>query len=199
MTGPSPDRAGSRDRPIQLRAPSVSHLFHTLDPYPFRERDLDAGVEEYIVTWAGEFSRSHPISILIHLPPSPAGDDATRHLGEAFRNYFAYRADMLGCDLRALFRTGRLSLVIGLTMLAACLLLGRLLREAIGPGDVSRIVQEGLIILGWVANWRPIEIVLYDWWPIAARRKLYRRLAQAKVTIVNDDPADPAPPVGQGE
>ena len=36
-----------------------------------------------------------------------------------------------------------------------------------------------MILLGWVANWKPIEIFLYDWWPIAKRRDLYRRLAAA--------------------
>ena len=36
---------------------------------------------------------------------------------------------------------------------------------------------------GWVANWKPIEIFLYDWWPLARRRDLYRRLAAARVEV----------------
>ena len=47
----------------------------------------------------------------------------------------------------------------------------------------SRFLEEGLIIVGWVANWKPLEIFLYDWWPLARRRNLYRRLAAAKVTV----------------
>jgi hypothetical protein len=43
-----------------------------------------------------------------------------------------------------------------------------------------------LIILGWVANWRPIEIFLYDWWPLAQRRRLYLRLASAPVEVRED-------------
>lgn len=34
---------------------------------------------------------------------------------------------------------------------------------------------------GVVANWRPLEIFLYDWWPIARQRDLYRRLSAAAV------------------
>jgi hypothetical protein len=45
------------------------------------------------------------------------------------------------------------------------------------------VLRESLVIVGWVANWRPIEMFLYDWWPIARRRDLYRRLANAKVVI----------------
>jgi hypothetical protein len=45
------------------------------------------------------------------------------------------------------------------------------------------MIEEGLIILGWVANWRPIEIFLYDWWPIVRHRNLLLRLANAEVAI----------------
>ena len=44
-----------------------------------------------------------------------------------------------------------------------------------------RLVEESLLILGWVANWRPLEIFLYDWWPLVRRRDLYRRLSEAGV------------------
>jgi hypothetical protein len=34
-----------------------------------------------------------------------------------------------------------------------------------------------------VANWRPIEIYLYEWWPIVRRRRLYQRIAHAPVIV----------------
>jgi hypothetical protein len=40
-----------------------------------------------------------------------------------------------------------------------------------------------LSILGWVANWKPMEIFLYNWWPIAQRRNLYLRLSRAEVEV----------------
>ncbi len=86
-------------------------------------------------------------------------------------------------DLHEMFRIGRLSLIIGLAVLGGCVLGGRLVSTVFGPGDISSFFAEGLIILGWVANWRPIEIILYDWWPLAQRRQLYLRLAEAKVEV----------------
>jgi hypothetical protein len=35
-----------------------------------------------------------------------------------------------------------------------------------------------------VALWRPAEIFLYEWLPIARRRALLARLARAEVTVV---------------
>ena len=49
-----------------------------------------------------------------------------------------------------------------------------------GAGPLTQLLGESLLILGWVANWRPLEIFLYDWAPIVRRRALYRRLAGAR-------------------
>jgi hypothetical protein len=44
-------------------------------------------------------------------------------------------------------------------------------------------MEQSLLILGWVANWRPLEIFLYDWWPIRRRVILLRRLAAMPVEV----------------
>src|SRR5262245_49191106 len=53
---------------IELRVNEIGQLFHSLDPFPFRERDLDKEAEEYIVSWARELPHDQPIKIIIHLP-----------------------------------------------------------------------------------------------------------------------------------
>jgi len=50
-------------------------------------------------------------------------------------------------------------------------------------GALGGILLEGLLIGGWVAMWRPLEIFLYDWWPIRAQARLFDRLADMPVTI----------------
>jgi hypothetical protein len=178
-------RNASNARPIELRVREIGQLFQSLDPLPYRERDLDERVEEYVVGWAGEMARA-PIEIVIHLPSVEAARDEASHIEEAIQNYFAYRAEVIGWDLRDLFRVGRAALLAGLVVLATCVVLGRLLGERLGEGYLGRFFEEGLIILGWVANWRPIQIFLYDWQPLARRRRLYLRLAKAAVRLSPD-------------
>jgi hypothetical protein len=168
---------------IELQVEKVGQLFDTLDPMPFREKDLDREAEDYIVGLARELPRKAPIRILIHMPPAEASGEHAQMLGQAVGRYFNYRAGALGNDLKELFRVGRYSLCIGLLMLAGCLTSGRIISRAMGPGEFSALFQEGLIILGWVANWRPIEIFLYDWWPIVRHRNMLRRLARAEIVI----------------
>jgi hypothetical protein len=170
-------------RPIEVRVEKLSQLFDTLDPFPFRERDLDKDAEEYIVGWAREFARDQPLHIVIHAPEYELNSEYANELSSALCRYFNYRAEIIGRDLNELFRVGRLSLLIGLTVLAVCVLASRTAVAVLGSGNISRFTEEGLIILGWVANWKPIEIFLYDWWPLARRRDLYSRLAAAAVEL----------------
>jgi hypothetical protein len=138
--------------PIEVRVDELSQLFDTLDPFPFRERDLDKDAEEYIVGWAREFPRDQPISIVIHAPADELKGEYADQMGPALNRYFAYRAEIIARDLNELFRIGRQSLLIGVTVLAACVLVSRAAVAALGSGNVGRFMEEGLIILGWVCE-----------------------------------------------
>jgi len=166
---------------IELRVDDVAQLFHTLDPFPFRERDLDREAEDYIVGWARELPADRPIKIVIHFPDTVAQTNSARELTEAFGRYFADRSDAIRRDINELFRIGRLSLTIGVIILIACLMSAHFAVGLLLEGPFKRLAEESLLILGWVANWRPIEIFLYDWWPLVRRRALYLRLSKAIV------------------
>jgi hypothetical protein len=102
---------------------------------------------------------------------------------EAIRHYFAYRASIDRLALRQLFQQGRTSLVIGVGFLSACLLLAELVTHKAPAGPFREIVREGLTIGGWVAMWRPMEIYLYDWWPLRRRARLLDRLGRMEVEV----------------
>ena len=50
-------------------------------------------------------------------------------------------------------------------------------------------MRESLLIGGWVAMWRPLEVFLYDWWPIRAEARLFDRLSAMPVRIEYDEDA----------
>ena len=171
----------SAENMIEVRVREIAQLFHTLDPFPFREKDLDREAEEYIVGWARELPPKRPFKIIIHFPADEAQTRAAGELREAFGRYFAGRADVIQGDLNELLRIGRRSLTIGVAILFACLFSAQFAAGYLSDAPFKRIIEESFLILGWVANWRPLEIFLYDWWPIARRRDLYRRLSEATI------------------
>ncbi len=170
---------------IEVQVEDLAQLFDSLDPFPFRERGLDKSAEEYIVSWARELPSAQPIEIIIYV--SAPGTANTADVQTAIQKHFLYRADLAVHDLSELFREGRRSLLIGLAVLAVCVIARELFLVMIKAEGLGRILNEGFLILGWVANWRPLEIFLYDWWPLARRRNLFRRLSNATVLIVARD------------
>ena len=60
----------------------------------------------------------------------------------------------------------------------------KLIERWLEPGGMLDVVRTSLSIAGWVAMWRPMEIFLYDWWPIRAEARLADRLASMPVRVV---------------
>lgn len=183
---PEPDRYTS-PRPeakIEISLNRLSQLFNSLDPSPFHERDLDQDAEDYIIGSAEEISHHRPFGLVIHLPADQVPEPAALNLADAVHHFFAYREAHERRRLRVLFRDGRIALAIGLTFLFCCVAL----REVIFSfqhNASSDIFGEGLLIIGWVAMWRPLEIFLYEWVPMRRRCKILGTLATIPVTIVS--------------
>jgi len=170
---------------IDLHVTDILQLFDMMDPYPFRERDLSDRVDEHIYDEATDIPKNVPITIVVHIPAAAVESEAAQGLNAAFAGFFTGQADRASRELSQLLRLGRQALMIGLLVLAACVVVGQVLYNLLsGTTHLASIIMEGFMILGWVANWRPLEIFLYDWWPIAQKRNLYRRLASAPVTVV---------------
>jgi hypothetical protein len=168
---------------ITIRVRTIAQLFNSFDPSPFRERDIDDNVEAFIYDWVRELPNAAPFTLVVYLPSEEAAKPDAARLGEAFRHYFLDRVNSADLELRELFRVGRQALVVGVTVLAVCLTASQLLAPLIPNATLAGVVRESLIIVGWVANWRPIEIYLYDWWPIRRRRRLLTRIADAPVIV----------------
>jgi hypothetical protein len=183
-----PDSKISQSGLIELQIDRLRSLFDPFDPFPTPTRDLSRAAEDFIVGWARELPLKTAIRLRLHVAHEDASSAAQAALKSAISRHFDYKAERAKGDLRELMAIGRLALLIGLCVLGACIAARQLLLSAWPEGTASGILGEGLMIVGWVANWRPLEIFLYDWWPILRRRRIYQRLAAAVVDIVPQRP-----------
>jgi hypothetical protein len=181
---------------IEVRVPELKQLFNAIDPSPFREKDLDAAAEEFIVDWARDVPRDAPLALLVHLDRPADLPEGAAILRDAVRGFFGHRAATSRGRLRQLFRIGRTSLLIGVAFLGASITLGGVLGDALSGRRLGEVLRESLLIGGWVAMWRPLEIFLYDWWPIRAEARLFDRLSAMPVRLahmpVRDRASDPS-------
>jgi len=166
---------------IEVKVQTLQQIFNSMDPSPFHERDLDREAEEFIVSWAQEHSSRKPYKLIVHLGQATDRPDAERILSESIRNYFSYRAEMNRRELKQLLRYGWISLVIATVFLGLCVTVAQTVDP--GLGRFHPILHEGLIILGWVAMWRPLDVYLYRWWPVHRLGRIYQGLSQMPVEI----------------
>ena len=170
---------------IVIRLSTSLQLFHTLDPAPFREKELAIEAERYIVDQAVDLPAALPIEISIQLAPSQASDATAGDLALAVSQHFLLRAREKTRELQTLFKAGRRSLIIGIAILAICLAVGWLVALVLGDGPLPDILRESFLILGWVAIWKPSEIFLYGWPRILEERRLFERLSVATVVMIS--------------
>ena len=165
---------------IALRLQRLEQLFDTLDPAPFHAKALDRDADVYLVESAGEYPAREAFTIVVHGPAAlaPHVDD----ISGAIHAHYALSDAQAMRRHRRRRRIGRISLVAGVATLATALLL-RIEVERI-DGSLGSVLTEGLLILAWVALWRPIETIGFDSWESRDERRLLAKLSRAPVRFV---------------
>src|SRR5258708_6388730 len=153
---------------IEVHVGELKQLFNAIDPSPFRDKELPSDAT---------------LGLVVDLDREAGLPDEAAVLRDAIHEFFSQRAQAYRRRLRELFRVGRTSLVIGLFALASAIALGDFLAGLMKGSRIGEIVRESFTIGGWVSMWRPLEIFLYDWWPIRDEATLYDRLAAMPVRI----------------
>ena len=167
---------------LAMRVHEVGQLFNSMDPTPFLNKDLDTDAEAFIENWALGYSSRSRFHITIHIEIWPEEGDLTEMLAGAIHNHFAYKAERTRGRLKNLLRQGRYSMAVGIVFVSACLVAADVIGN-LGSNPGLNIARESLTIVGWVAMWRPLQIFLYDWWPLLRMIRLYQRLSSAHVSV----------------
>lgn len=186
MTMPAP----SADQPavIALRVADPAQLLHPLDPAPPDRRALAPEAEAFILESARARPGRAPFALVIQLEGA-GGDAPAGVLAGAVRRFFTARAARTRTQLRRLVRLARLGLLFSLILFGVALGLAEGI-EALLPGRrLGEVFKEGLIIGGWVAMWRPMEILLFDRLTLRAEARLLDRLGAMDVRVVSTAPA----------
>lgn len=173
---------------IDLRLDRLQQLADPRDPSPFSRRDLDPDAEHYILDACRELPPQEPLALNLWLPASERTEGIAERARHAVCFHFAWQAQNSQRRLREHLRQAHRATLLGLGFMAVCMLLYNL----IGTLDnlLAQTLAEGLMVIGWVALWRPVEMYLYDWWPLRREARLFERLSHMPVSLrfVDDDP-----------
>lgn len=163
---------------IDVKVQRIEQLFDHRDPAPFRERDLDADVADYVLG-AGADLASHPAFSIVFWLQQPA---STTEVEQAFKAHFEDATDRLRRRRRRERRNGLVMLALGIVLVLVLFTLAQLVGVAV-PGSVGAGLREGLVIASWVVLWRPVEILIFGWIPLRQERRSIERLLAAKLSV----------------
>lgn len=145
-----------------------------------------SGIEQIIYGFRSDRQwRKKEIHATIALPSLMADADLIERVPDALSKYCDKHIKYAQRRLQETLANGRRALAIGVVFLAFCIAISMIAETVLG-GDAlfGRLLMEGPVIAGWVGFWRPIELLLFEWWPDYQEIKLYRKLRSMKLDIV---------------
>lgn len=171
-------RPGGSSASVSIHVRDLAQLFNSLDPSPFWDRDLDRTAAEFI---EDEFrdrqsADAWHLHVYAHEGIASAGD-----LQAAVENYYGRLASSARNALREHMWMTQLGLLGGVTIFLLSMGTRAILTSALG--NLPAVLDEGLIILAWLALWRPTEALVYEWVPLHRKRRLFERLAGIRVSV----------------
>jgi hypothetical protein len=101
---------------------------------------------------------------------------------DAINTFLTYQADRQHGDLKSFIKRAQVFFAIGVSILAVCLAVAQNIPKLEPPG-VFGILREGVVIFGWVSIWKPLEVILYDWYPLYEKLRFYRKLLASEIQI----------------
>ncbi|MFZ8934363.1 MAG: hypothetical protein ACO20H_07470 [Bacteriovoracaceae bacterium] len=171
---------------IEIRVAKLRQLFDERDPNPFTEKDLDDDAVDYILSSVQEVGIKKVGKIRV-LTSDIINDESSSIIQEAFKDYFHYREVIARKKLRAVINIGFKSLLIGIIFLMGATYISSAFKWPASDNFIWHFLKEGLILLGWVSMWKPINIFLYEWWPLIDLRDAFIFLKEIKVDISQDN------------
>lgn len=171
-------RHGVTAASVNIHVRDREQLFNSLDPSPFWDRDLDRGAATFIEDEFSDRRSADLWHLNVHVRD---GSGLAADLQTAIESYYGRLASSARRELREHLLMSELGLLAGIAVFVLSMAMRQVLLATLS--DVSRMLDEGLIVLGWVALWRPAEALVYEWVPLYRKRRLYERLAGIRVSI----------------
>jgi hypothetical protein len=166
---------------IKLQLLNINELLRS-PVSPYRKRTLKSDAEEFIIQEAETLSSKGAINMKVHLALSEVKykDD----IAPAIHRHFCYRREQSRKKFKRTLQYGWRMLFIAFGLLAVIFSLTEIALHLIPGNRFVQFIRESFIILGWVALWRPLDLLLYDWYPIKRNFNLYSRLEHSNVQVI---------------
>ena len=165
---------------VHVRVRQLSQLFNSFDPSPFWDRDLDRSAAQYIEAEFDDRPRDH--DWILEVVTEDDQQYRATDIQQALKVYYQRLAESTLRQQRRRVRAGQWAMAAGLVVFALSTVGRDLLSRRLSDG-LPRLLDDGLIIIAWIAVWLPLEQLISDVLPMLRDRRFYARLAGVRVHL----------------
>ncbi len=171
-------------RELAIRIASLDALFNEFDAAPIVERGIAEDARLYLLDQWDNVRKARPTALIIHAPATERAsidvEAVSLALRDGLRAYARPYREAVPLSHRA--RVGAwVGLITFLITIAISTTLDRLTDDVLIAG-----VSQGIVVVGWVALWAPVQHIVVDAIPHRLARKRCAELAEMPVRFVWD-------------
>ena len=145
------------------------------------KRLLNPTVEEFLIEETEGLAVKDEINLIVQAEEWEPSREAA--IVEAIHKHFAYRSQQAEMSVKKIFKLGWTSLLVSFVFLIFMFFIAFAITRFLPENTIMTTLREVFIILGWVALWRPADLLLYDWRSFKRKGRLLTRLAHCKVSF----------------
>lgn len=165
---------------IEISLDKYEDIYNEWDPTPFKKRDIEEEFIQYVIDSSLDIPMKYNLDLDLYLPQKAYDEKKEKNAKAAMKSYFDYLLDRNKRSLsQSILRCLR-STFTGL------MLLGIYFFSSVdkGTNGLTKVLVEGISILGWVALWDVGEELLLKLITNYNKRRNLKRISRAKVEFI---------------
>ncbi len=177
---------------FDIELEDLSHLVVAPEQNPYSERPMEYLGQSAIARMKSMHRPSafrHHMSyrLLLRMPREQITSDTPSQARALISKYGAKMIEDNNSRIRQIQARGRRQLPYALTILFVCIALGVAfgLELFLEMAPITALaISEGFYIVGWIALWRPMDVLLFDPMEVRTENKLLRHLMEMRIDVV---------------
>jgi hypothetical protein len=165
-----------------IRLASIDALFWDFDARPVAERTLSGDVRWHLLDEWERVRRADPSQLRIYAPEADRASTDEDAVRAAIRASLRRSSGPLR-RIDPLSRQDKVAAVIGIAFLLVCVIASTAM-ERVSDNIVVEGLAQGVLLVGWVALWRPAERFVVEVVPHLFNRRRFAEFADIGVRFV---------------
>jgi len=162
---------------IDVSLDKYSDVFNEWDPAPFKRRDLDPDLVDYLESCSAEIPLKYSLLLAFHLPSRARDPKKERIIISGFQTYMDFRTDLMLKSIRQSRKQVLAYIAVGVLLLSVAIIM-----EKIFTGRVLfSLVEQGLFIGSWVFLWEAISKIVFKNKLLVSSLREYKRFRSSEI------------------